>query len=174
MTNNSSTSALIVRSAVILATSVLLTLPIVALARAPYTPAGAGDAVLRFSWRMTTSVRENCRTRTQEELDALPVHMRAPEECTRDASHYQLVLHVGEQTETLPLVKGGAKGDRPLFVLEERRLRPGVYDVSVELQRLADPAETLARLDTALVLRRGAVQLITRGEDGRLLVVGSP
>jgi hypothetical protein len=169
-----SLTARLVRSAAILAASVALILPIAGLARAPYTPAGAGDAVLRFSWRMTVSVREDCRQRTQAELDALPVHMRTPEECTRDASQYQLALRIGERTELLQLMRRGAKGDRPLFVLEERRLPPGSYNVSVELQRVTELVETVARLDTALVLQRGAVKLITRAEDGRLLVVGAP
>ena len=45
----------------------LLVLPIAALSRLPYSPAGAEDAVLRLSWRMSVSAKEQCRTRTQEE-----------------------------------------------------------------------------------------------------------
>jgi hypothetical protein len=164
------------RVARIVAASALLTLPIAALARAPYTPPGASDAILRFSWRMSASAREECRPRTQQELDALPVHMRTPDICTRNTDRYTLVIRVDDSAaDTLELVRGGVKGDRPIFVLEERRLSTGTHRVGVELLRLdnAGVATVVASLDSVLTLRRGGVQLVTLQDDGRTLTVRS-
>jgi hypothetical protein len=165
-----------VRIARVVVASALLTLSIAALARAPYTPPGASDAILRFSWRMSASAREHCRPRTQQELDALPVHMRTPDVCTRDTDRYILVTRIDDGVaDTLDLVRGGAKGDRPIFVLDERRLSPGTHRVGVELLRLdsAGAATVVASLDSVLVLRRGGVQLVTLQDDGRTLAVRS-
>jgi hypothetical protein len=160
----------------IVAASVLLALPIVALSRAPYTPAGAGDAVLRLSWRMSMSAREECRPRTQQELDALPVHMRTPEVCTRDRASYVLVTQVGdERPDTTGLLRGGVKGDRPLFVLDERRLAIGQHRIRVELLRGTDTAGSimLASLDTLLSFQPGTVRLVTMDGDAVRLVIRS-
>src|SRR5688572_29218669 len=116
--------------------SAALTLPLAALARAPYTPARADDAVLRFSWRMNVTARENCRRHTQAELDALPVHMRTPEVCTRDVARYMLITRVGAApADTVQLARGGVHGDRPVFVLEERVLPPGEHRIQVAVLR---------------------------------------
>lgn len=150
--------------------SVALTLPIAALARAPYTPPGAGDAMLRFAWRMNVTARENCRTRTAEELARLPVHMRTPEICTRDAASYSLITRIGAATpDTVQLTRGGVRGDRPLFVLEQRKLPPGRHRVRIALHRVtATNNEVLGELDTVLTLRRGDIQLVTLDAAGEL------
>ncbi|HSJ10414.1 MAG TPA: hypothetical protein VK928_10885, partial [Longimicrobiales bacterium] len=151
--------------------SAALTLPVAALSRAPWTPPGADTATLRFSWRMSVKAQENCRARTQEELDALPVHMRTPEVCTRDDAAYVLVTRIDDTTpDTVHLLRGGVKGDRPLFVLEERVLPPGVHRVGVELQRITtEGAESMAALDTELELRPGGIALVTLDAADRLV-----
>ena len=148
-----------------------LTLPIAALARAPYTPPGGAEAGLRFSWRMSVSAKENCRPRTSAELAELPVHMRTPEVCTRDAARYALITRIDDvAADTIQLVRGGVKGDRPLFVLEERTLSPGQYRVRVNLERMTDSGtEVLAALDTLLRMEAGGVQLITLDTEARRL-----
>jgi hypothetical protein len=151
------------------------TAAIAAAARAPYSPPGADDAVLRFSWRMTIDAMENCRRRTAEELEALPAHMRAPELCTRDAATYRLIRRIGElPPDTVHLVRGGAKGDRPVYVLEERALPAGRHRVRVDLERSTSAGvEVLAALDTVLALREGRVQLVTLDAESRRLVARS-
>ena len=150
----------------------LLVLPIAALSRLPYSPAGAEDAVLRLSWRMSVSAKEQCRTRTQEELDALPVHMRTPQECRRDEAHYDLVMTLDSlRTDTLSLVRGGVKGDRPLFVMEDRTVSPGEHRVRLRLERRAGGSiETLAALDTVLGFERGHIRLVTLDADSGVLI----
>ena len=156
----------------ILLCTVLLVLPIAALSRAPWIPAGASDAVLRFSWRMSVTGERSCRARTQQELDELPVHMRTPEICTVAAATYLLITRVGDAAaDTTPLLRGGVKGDRPLFVLQERAVQPGQQRVSVQLVRVTRGSSAiLASLDTVLAMQRWRVQLVTLNEADRLIV----
>lgn len=161
------------RLAIVLATA-LLVAGLSALTRAPYSARGATDALLRFSWRTTVTAREHCRARTPEELEKLPVHMRTPEVCEPDDARYVLITAVdGAQPDTLALLRGGVKGDRPLFVLEERPLPPGSHRVGVQLLRLGDgaPEALAAPLDTVLELSAGAVRLITIDPETRVLTV---
>ena len=153
-----------------------LTLFVAALARLPYTPPGSNDAVLRFSWRLSIQAKENCRPRTEEELAALPVHMRTPEVCTRDIADYTLITEVDDlPADTIQLARGGLKGDRPLFVLSERTLSPGLHHTRISLQRRTGSAiRILAELDTVLTMQPGQVQLVTLdAETGRLITRSS-
>ena len=156
----------------------LLTLPLAALARAPYTGAGSEQAVVRLSWRLSAPAREDCRPRTAEELAALPAHMRTPTVCEREVARYSLVTRIGGSAggpaapaDTLALQGGGVTGDRPLFVLEEHRLPPGRHRVRVDLYRRAGGGpDRVATLDTVLALEAGRVRLITLDDAGRLRV----
>jgi hypothetical protein len=161
------------RQVVVVIAVVLLTLPIAALARAPYTPPGARDAVMRFSLRVNVSDRENCRPRTQEELEALPVHMRSPEECTRDDARFLLVFTIdGARADTIPLRRGGLRGDRPLVTVQERRLPPGSHHIQVELLRLThDGAMPIAQLASPIDLLPGQVGLVTLDPGSNRLVL---
>lgn len=152
--------------------STVVTLALAGMARAPYSPPGAGDALLRLSWRMSVSTRENCRPRTEAELADLPIHMRTPEACTRVTAAHALVMQIDDAAaDTLGLLRGGVKGDRPLFVLEERSLAEGEHRVRVTLQRLTESgAAPLAQLDTVFEVRSGAVRLITMDDSGRLIL----
>lgn len=148
--------------------------PIVGLARAPYRPPGADAAVLRLSWRMTVQARENCRSRTPEELAALPAHMRSPEVCEADDAAYALITRIDSATaDTAHLIRGGIKEDRPLFVLDERSLEPGEHRVRVQLHRLTQGRgdSTLVSLDTVVVMETGRVRLVTLRPDGEGLEV---
>lgn len=159
------------RIAILVLCTALLVLGIAGIARAPYTPAGHDQAWLRFSWRMTVAAKEHCRPRTQQELDALPVHMRTPEVCTPDTASYALAVAIDDQpVESIELARGGLKGDRPLFVLEQRALSPGKHRIRVAVERRnGTGTQGLAALDTTLALEHGTVQLITLAADGRTL-----
>jgi len=164
------------RRARIIIASALIVFPIAALARAPWTPAGADEAVLRFSWRPGGTDRTECRTLSQEELDALPVHMRAPEVCERDRATYLLVTSLdGAAPDSMVLARGGMKGDRPLFVLGERRLAPGRHMVDVTLYRITDDSTAIISATRAdLDFAPGDVHLVTATGEGSDLVIRSP
>lgn len=115
----------------------LATLGIGGLARWPYQPPGRTAALLRLSWHLRGERLERCRTRTQAELDALPAHMRTPEVCETRPLAYQLVVQLDEERpDTSLILPGGVKGDRPLFVLQDRIMTPGAHRLRISFTRL--------------------------------------
>lgn len=164
------------RALQIAAATACLTLPLAALSRIPWTPPAASDAVLRLSWRMDVSGRQECRAATGAELAALPVHMRAPVICAADRASYLLITRLAGVPDTAAVVRGGVRRDRPLVVLRESRVPPGEHAVHIQLRRQGDGAdELLLELDTVLTFERGAVWLVTTdGEGDRLRAVTRP
>jgi hypothetical protein len=108
-----------------------------ALSRVPRSLAGDEDALLRLSWRISGVRVQECRPRTQAELDALAPHMRTPEVCTGGNAAYLLAVEVdGREVVRDTVLPAGARGDRPVSVLRDIPLAPGRYRVEVELQAL--------------------------------------
>lgn len=154
----------------------LMTVSLGWLTRAPYQPPGADYAVLRLSWRLRAPAAEVCRTRSQAELDALPVHMRAPEVCERRVAAHDLTVRIDSlAADTTRVVQGGAKGDRPLYVFREIPLEPGRHRVRIRFAAAAAaPVEAQVAplaLDTVLHMDVGAVVLVTLGADTRTVIV---
>ncbi len=149
-------------------------------ARAPYHPPHSQDALLRLSWRLRLPAAEVCRQRTREELDALPVHMRAPEVCESHVDTYTLRVRIDSLAADSALVlPGGVRADRPVYVLRELPLAPGPHRVRVRFERngassttIMDTIPRVLALDTVLHMRSGVVALITL-DDGRLVVRSS-
>ena len=140
------------------------------LSRAPYDPPGGDHAMLRLSWRLRGERVETCRTRTEAELAALPAHMRTPEVCEARLLRYRLVQQVDDAApDTVTVIPGGARGDRPLFVLRETPLLPGPRRVRVTLAREDGAGEPLA-FEQVIDAAPGAVELVTLdAEAGRLV-----
>lgn len=162
------------RAVGVLAGIAVLTLPLAALSAVPWSVPHSDAAVLRLSWRTNVRGEEQCRDRTPAELEALPVHMRAPRVCQADRANYVIVSAVdGAPDDTVHLIRGGVKGDRPLFVLEERRLAPGRHRLQVKLLRVdGDTAKPLlAPLDTVVQFRAGRVTLVTTAPEESSLTV---
>lgn len=143
------------------------------LARAPYDAVGAENGLVRLSWRFRDTAEKQCRTRTQAELDALPVHMRTPEVCDDDSTPYRLIVQIdAAPADSVHIAPGGVRGDRPVYVLWERRVAPGAHRIQIEFLRLgsARSGRTHLAVDTVLHARAGAVDLITLSADARRLV----
>ena len=171
----------------ILLVSASLVMTIGWLSRAPYNTPGSDAAVLRLSWRFRGEKEEECRPRTQAELDVLPVHMRTPEICEGHLSAYRLNVQIGDgHVASRVFVPQGAKGDRPIFVMQEMNLSSGPQRVRVRFApiadddddgagRHADAADDDDKEDAALVYeeivngRAGVVELITTDAAGRLI-----
>ena len=118
----------------ILLVSASLVMTIGWLSRAPYDTPGSDAAVLRLSWRFRGEKEEECRPRAQAELDVLPVHMRTPEICEGHLSAYRLNVQIGNRhVASRVFVPQGAKGDRPIFVMQEMNLSSGPQRVRVAL-----------------------------------------
>ena len=146
------------------------------LGRAPWQPPGTDGALLRLSWRFRAELTENCRPRTQTELDALPIHMRAPEVCEKATPEYLLVVSIDNgAADTLRVLPGGLRADRPAYVLLDTLLAPGRHNVDVTFTRAGDMADVAPlTLDTILDMPRGTIALLTLDAAGNRLVVRLP
>jgi len=152
-----------------------------ALSQVPYQPEEATHAVIRLAWRARGVTVKECRTMTPEELDKVAVHMRRTEVCEGRTLPYQLravvdgAVRVDEAVEA-----GGARGDRPLFVLRDLPVAPGSHDVEVSFTRERAPAEasdgaevTPARLELerSIEVAPGQIVLVTYDPDTRTMIV---
>lgn len=134
------------------------------LSRAPVPMSSADEALLRLSWRMTGIAAEACRTLPPEELEKLPVHMRAPEVCTGHVASYRLTVRV-DGTEVLDDVvrPAGARGDRPVTVLRDLPLEPGTYRVEVGFDAILPEGVDSPQDGTSSLSWRGEVDIAPRG-----------
>jgi hypothetical protein len=139
--------------------------------RAPYEPAVRGDALLRLSWRLRGERIEQCRDRSAAELEALPAHMRTPRECTVQLVSYRLGVKVdGKTVAHGTFAPAGAKGDRPIFVLQDIPIEPGSRNVLVEFAPELDGRRAL-RFEGAVNAAQGTVNMITTSPDAQTLVL---
>lgn len=164
----------IVGGALILATAVFL----VMLSALPYDAADGEQGVVRLSWRYRIAPKRECRMRTQEELDALPVHMRTSEVCQRGIPSYRMSLQVdGEAIFEDVIRPAGAAGDRPLYVHRDLEVAPGEHRIVVRFLPLTDGevGEGGLSLDRVVAISAGEVLLVTYDANlDRLEMVDSP
>lgn len=167
-------------SAAVLA--VVFTLGTAALSRLPVRFSHTETAMLRLSWKINGVTVEACRERTPEEMEALPVHMRNPRACIGGIAPY--VLDVTLDGTALPpdtVRARGARSDRPLFVLQDLRVRPGRHDVSVRFWAVIPdgveaPADGILELSWSgsLELAERDVALVTLDGTARALRIQLP
>ena len=175
----------ILGSALALAATALLA----ALSRAPQGMGSGEGGLLRLSWSGQPERVEVCRTVSEEELRAVPRHMRQPVICEGRSAQYRLRVMLDGSTLVDELVTGGGlRRDRPIYFYREIPLTPGSRALSVRFELADEPAEiggttaTPARLDalpralildTTLALNPRAVALVTYDADRRALVIRS-
>lgn len=154
-----------------------LTAGTVALSRIPTAFSLPDDALLRLSWKMKGITAQACRTRTPEELEKLPVHMRDPRACIGHIASYHLGVRVdGVLALDDTVAPAGARGDRPLTLLRDLPLKPGSHRVAVAFDAILPdtvppPEEGIRSLSWSgtVVVGSRAVALITLGDEGRAL-----
>jgi hypothetical protein len=144
-----------------------------------------------LSWRLRGEKDEECRARTPDELAALPAHMRSPEICEGHLISYRLTMRIDNGPPlTRTIVPAGAKGDRPIFVMQDQGLEPGEHDVEVAFEPIrvdeedeagdredeaGDEEETTAarrplHFRSRIKVTRGQIVLITLSDDATTLV----
>lgn len=105
------------------------------LSRFTWEAAADDRARLRLSWQSTSPRVEACRTPTEEELAELPPHMRMREICEGRLLPFRLRLWIdGELRIDERIRPQGARGDRPLSILHEIAVRPGVHELRVAFE----------------------------------------
>lgn len=106
------------------------------LSAAPVPLAGAESARLRLSWSARPERIEKCRTLSDEELEKLEEHMRQRVECEGRFASYSLQVSVDGQRVHESVVRGaGLRNDRPIYLLEDLDIEPGIRRVRVSFNR---------------------------------------
>jgi hypothetical protein len=99
--------------------AVLMTVGISWMSRAPFEFGADGEALIRLSWRVDGVTVEACRTLSEEELADLPIHMRNPDACIGQMAPFVFRATLsGVALVNDTLSPGGARGDRPIYVLD--------------------------------------------------------
>ena len=124
--------------AVILA--VVGTVAVAWLSRVPLEFDSEHEALVRLSWRVDGISIEECRQLSEVELANLPIHMRNPEACIGRIAPYRLQVALDGQLMVNDTIHpGGARGDRPIYVLSDFPVDPGEHRVQVLNRALGAP-----------------------------------
>lgn len=122
------------------------------LARASAAPVSFHDtatARLRLSWSARPERIEVCRTLSAAELEEREEHMRQRVECDGRFATYALRVESDGQVIDETVVRGaGLRNDRPLYLLREYDMAPGVHRVRVSFTRREKPAAAAASAET--------------------------
>lgn len=118
---------------------------------------------LRVALRTSAGTVRDCRKFTEQELAALPMHMRRPETCESRAVAYRLVLTLdGIELFTRDYTAAGIHGDRPLTVDERFPIEAGEHTVGVRFAP-ADSAGSsdlpVFTLDTSVEFPEGRIRV---------------
>ena len=149
-------------------------LPVILLSSVRW-PGGGSEAELRLSLRLPAVTAEACRPPTEEEVRGVPPHMRPAEICSGEVVPFGMRVVVEGDTVDAGTLRppGGGRG-RTLSIYRSYRTAPGALDVEVALwpnSSVAGLPDTLElSLRTSLSLAAGEVALVTRGENGELVV----
>lgn len=157
------------------------TLAVVQASRVPYLPPSAGAATLRLSWRARGEPVRDCRRPGPDELARLPAHMRQQEICEGRTSPFHLTVRIDDDLVIDDTARAsGARGDRPVYVFHELRLRPGSHRLRIRFRMLgspdsssarsADPFPRDTRFETTFEAVPGRSLLVTWDDDARMLV----
>jgi hypothetical protein len=150
---------------------------VILLTGVPYEAEPSGDSVIRLSWRAVGERVEECRTPTEEELAAVPKHMRRTEICEGRLTPFRLSVGIdaGRRFEGT-IHPSGAREDRPTYVFQEFRVEPGRHHVEIRFE-VVPPAGTEAGtrppllFDEILELAPRQVALITHDRTQQALRV---
>jgi hypothetical protein len=107
-----------------------------------YAAPAIGDSELVVSLKHPGSMSEDCRERTAEELEALPMHMRKAKVCERRRAHVRLRVLVDDvELAQKSFPPSGIWGDGNSVAVERFAMEPGEHRVSVAVGESLDPEE---------------------------------
>ena len=137
----------------------------------PVPTSREAGAAVRLSWTARPEWIEECRAATEEELARVEVHMRQRVVCEGAAASYRLRISVDDTVVAERVVRGGGlRHDRPMHVLVNQPVAPGLRHLRIELERreVRDslrgmvPSDLAAVEDTGLFAGRAARELDER------------
>ena len=130
---------------------------------------------LRLSFRLSGQSVKTCRIRTDQELAALPAHMRTPEFCTFDMLSYRVTLEVDGKEVLNELERpGGLHKDRPIYVNHDIVLPPGSHLIRLNFAPEKQSTEAIAlQLEEAIQVRAGEGSLVYLSADQKSLLTKS-
>jgi hypothetical protein len=106
------------------------------LSGAPLRARGNAAARLRLSWSARPERIEVCRVLSAEELARREEHMRQRVECDGRFATYELRVDADGRPLHRSIVRGaGLRHDRPLYLLQELDVRPGVHHLQISFVR---------------------------------------
>ena len=115
---------------------------------APVPQRDVESARLRLSWNARPERIEVCRTRSEEELERREEHMRQRVECDGRFATYELRVEADGRPLHESAVRGaGLRNDRPIYLLREIDIAPGVHRLLVSFVRREKNDETTERVD---------------------------
>lgn len=170
------------RSAVAMLVGLVITVALAAGSRVPWNADSSHDAQLVLSWRGVSESRDLCREPTEEDLSGLPSHMRPDRICEERLAEYQLTLALdGVVLVDRTVRPAGARGDRPIYVLERIPVAPGTHRIEVGFTPIESTANgslngsigesTGIELEQTAHFESGQVVLVTRdGDRGEFVV----
>lgn len=119
-----------------------------AVSRAPLTAYPDPTPMVRLAWSVRPERIETCRTLTDAELANVPAHMRQRVQCEGRSANYRLRVTVnGAAQLDTTVTGGGARSDRPVYVLRDLPVPPGGHALAVTFEREALPADSTAEDD---------------------------
>ncbi len=131
------------RLPLIVAASAVAAVAIRAASFVPMTDIRGESAWVRLSWSARPERVEHCRRLSDAELEERPAHMRLRFECEGRFARYLLQLTVDGAVALTDTVQGdGLRHDRPMHVLREHALLPGVRRLQAALVRLDSTTAT--------------------------------
>lgn len=106
------------------------------LSAAPVRSEDSDSARLRLSWSARPERIETCRVLSKKELEETEEHMRQRVECEGKFATYMLDVWVDERLVHQSVVRGaGLRHDRPIFLLREIPVPPGIHRIRVSFNR---------------------------------------
>ncbi len=146
------------------------------LSQVPYAAATGEHGELRFAWRYRSETVEQCRRLTDDELAALPQHMRRDEICERRLQPWRLVVTLDGTPVADDTVRAkGAREDRPLYVFRQLQLPPGSHHLRAVFSPIGVSSRAPLEVDASVTVAAREVLLVTYDADAdRLMVKQQP
>ncbi len=127
----------------------------------PYQTPTDPDPQLVVSFKIAGEVTERCRTRTPEELAALPAHKRTPQVCERGRAPVHLRVALGDRVLLdRDYAPSGAFGDGASVAVETLTVPPGRHPVTISIG--SPPAALTAERELDFRLHSRRVVLFDR------------